>query len=431
MFRWGLLAVALLAPAAAWAAGPPLPSRPPGWHTLGVWRQAEGLPQNTVYSIVQTRDGYIWIGTKGGVARFDGVRFTTFDNTNRDQLRENEVWALLEGDDGSLWIGTYGGGVSRLKDGRFTVLTREDGLADDYVTVLAKDRDGALWIGTDAGVSRFHDGRFTTYTTRDGLPSNSVRAVYGDADGTVWIGTVAGVVRFANGRFEVPHLQGPPLDARGAIVLARHARPALDRDVCGPGPRRERHGSTLYTTQDGLASNRTRQVHGDAAGNLWIVSDRGVDRLTGADQTPSIRHELAAIDVTCVWSDREGSLWVGSGIDGLSRLHQGLFSSYTVADGLADYYVSTILEDRGGRLWVGTRKGLSTVRDGRFVTVEAAQGLAASSSPPSPRTAAGGCGWAPRPACTAPRPAGRFTRVSDHPVAHMLIRARRSRTTTA
>jgi diguanylate cyclase (GGDEF)-like protein/PAS domain S-box-containing protein len=422
LFRWGLLAVALLAPAAAWAAGPPLPSRPPGWHTLGVWRQAEGLPQNTVYSIVQTRDGYIWIGTKGGVARFDGVRFTTFDNTNRDQLRENEVWTLLEGDDGSLWMGTFGGGVSRLKDGRFSVLTREDGLADDYVTVLAKDRDGALWVGTDAGVSRFHDGRFTTYTTRDGLPSNSVRAVHGDADGTVWIGTVAGVVRFANGRFEVPHLQGPPLDGearsfwrdtRGRLWIATYA-----------GLARVENGTvTVYTTQDGLASNRTRQVHGDAAGNLWIVSDRGIDRLVGADQTPSIHHELAAIDVTCVWSDREGSLWVGSGIEGLSRLHQGLFSSYTMADGLADYYVSTILQDRSGRLWVGTRKGLSTVRDGRFVTVEAAQGLGREFVAALTEDRRGRLWVGTETGLYRAAPGGgRFSRVSDDPVAHMLIR---------
>ena len=75
------------------------------WGAAEFFRQPQGLPQNTVLSILQTRDGYLWVGTKGGVSRFDGVRFTTFDDSDKNQLRENEVWALAEGDDGSVWIG--------------------------------------------------------------------------------------------------------------------------------------------------------------------------------------------------------------------------------------------------------------------------------------------------------------------------------------
>ena len=102
------------------------------WPSVQVWRQPQGLPQNSVLSVLQTRDGYLWLGTKGGLSRFDGVRFTTFDDRDKTQLRESEVWALAEGRDGSLWIGTYGGGLSRLKDGKFTVYTTADGLISDY-----------------------------------------------------------------------------------------------------------------------------------------------------------------------------------------------------------------------------------------------------------------------------------------------------------
>ena len=155
------------------------------WRAVDSWKQKHGLPQNSVYQILQTRDGYIWIGTKGGLARFDGVRFTVFDDRNRNQLRDNEIYALAEGDDGSLWIGTFGGGVSRLKDGKFTVLTMHDGLISDFVSNLCKDKEGAIWIATDFGVSRYHNGHFTNYSKKDGLASNAVRALQCDDDGIV------------------------------------------------------------------------------------------------------------------------------------------------------------------------------------------------------------------------------------------------------
>lgn len=160
-------------------------SKESAWHSIDAWRQPQGLPQNSVLAILQTRDGYLWVGTKGGVARFDGVRFTTFDDRNKKQLRESEVWALVEGDDSSLWIATYGGGVSRLKHGQFTVYTTKEGLANDYVAALCKDREGNIWIGTDGGVSRFKDGRFTNYTVKDGLVHNAVRGLYAESDGSV------------------------------------------------------------------------------------------------------------------------------------------------------------------------------------------------------------------------------------------------------
>ena len=178
-------------------------------HGAAVWRQPQGLPQNTVLAILQTRDGYLWVGTKGGLSRFDGVRFTTFDDRDKSQLRENEVWALAEGDDGSVWIGTYGGGLSRFKDGRFTLYTTADGLVNDYVANLHTGSDGSIWIATDGGLSRFKDGRFTSYTVKDGLSHDALRALYTDADGSLWIGTNrGGLSRFSSGRFITESFDG-------------------------------------------------------------------------------------------------------------------------------------------------------------------------------------------------------------------------------
>src|SRR5688572_28300989 len=109
-----------------WAAAARAAEPQAGWHSIESWQQPQGLPQNTVLAVIQTRDGYIWVGTKGGVARFDGVRFKTFDDRSKTELLDSEVQALLEGDDGSLWVGTYGGGLSRYKDGRFTTYTTRD-----------------------------------------------------------------------------------------------------------------------------------------------------------------------------------------------------------------------------------------------------------------------------------------------------------------
>src|SRR5262249_12619943 len=154
-----------------------------------------------VLSGLQTRDGYVWVGTKGGLARFDGVRFTVFgEHTNR-QLHDNEVSALAEGDDGNLWLGTYGGGLTVHPAGRFQTYTTKEGLINNYVSSLSADHEGGLWIGTDGGLSRFVNGRFKNYTVAEGLPHASVRALYADAGGTLWIGTgKGGLARLRNDR---------------------------------------------------------------------------------------------------------------------------------------------------------------------------------------------------------------------------------------
>src|SRR5688572_13114861 len=131
---WMLLSLALLAQREAAAA--PEAGKRLSWHTVQIWAQPQGLPQNSVMTLLQTKDGYLWIGTHGGLSRFDGVRFTTFDDQNTD-LTENEIWGLAEADDGGVWVGTYGGGLSRMKDDKFiATYTVADGLANDFINTL-------------------------------------------------------------------------------------------------------------------------------------------------------------------------------------------------------------------------------------------------------------------------------------------------------
>jgi PAS domain S-box-containing protein len=334
------------------------------WLPIDIWRQSQGLPQNSVKAILQTRDGYMWIGTKGGLARFDGVRFTVFDDRNISQLRESEIWALEEGDDSSLWIGTYGGGLSRLKDGKFTIYTTKEGLSGDAVAELCKGQDGSIWIATEQGLSRFKDERFTNFTVKDGLVSNTVRALYPDSDGSILIGTnKGGINRFKDGKLTTISIE--KLDSR--TVVEEFYRDtegwlwvATSRGLfCLKGDKWE-----IYTTDRGLSSSFTLQVYQDAQGNIWVGNQEGLDKYNAA--TDSFSRTLAAQTINAIYSDREGNLWIGDATDGLSRLRQGLFTTVTADDGLSNNLTTTILQDRKGIVWVGTAKGLAYRQNGKF-----------------------------------------------------------------
>src|SRR5512140_177248 len=172
---------------------------PEDWH-IYTWHTKEGLPQNTVTAIVQTRDGYLWLGTGGGLARFDGVRFRTFGL--EDGLGSVRIAALFEDRRGILWVGTTGGGVSRWENGRLTRLNEGGEFSGTDVESLAADQDGTLWIGTRRGLLRWRDGEFTRMGAQAGLPEGVVRALLLDSTGTLWVSvTYEGLFRGTNGHF--------------------------------------------------------------------------------------------------------------------------------------------------------------------------------------------------------------------------------------
>jgi two-component system sensor histidine kinase/response regulator len=347
------------------------------WLAIDTWRQSQGLPQNSVKAILQTRDGYMWIGTKGGVARFDGVQFTVFDDRDSTQLRENEIWALEEGDDSSLWIGTFGGGLSRLKHGKFTIYTMKDGLIGDTIADLCKDKEGAIWIATDQGLSRFKDERFTNYTVKNGLASNTIRGLYCDPEGTVWIGTnKGGVHKFKDGKISIEIVAG--LDSRTVVEEFCQDRELGLWIATSRGVFRLKDGkTTLYTTRQGLSSDFSLHVYEDAQGNLWVGNQGALDKYNR--DSDSFSQTQSAKGVNAIYADREGSLWIGDSNDGLSRLRQGLFTSYNQADGLASDITMTVLQDRRVNTWIGSAKGLNYFRDGKlglFTLKDSSDGMA-------------------------------------------------------
>src|SRR5260221_11260876 len=126
-----------------------------------IWRTEDGLPQNKIQAIAQTPDGYLWIGTSEGLARFDGIRFVTFDRSNTRAFADDSILALRPARDGSLWIGTEGGGLLHYQDGDWRAFGRNEGLTNGFVRSIYFDRGNTLWIGTDRGFFRFDCERCT------------------------------------------------------------------------------------------------------------------------------------------------------------------------------------------------------------------------------------------------------------------------------
>ncbi|MFQ5571919.1 MAG: two-component regulator propeller domain-containing protein [Rhodothermales bacterium] len=398
------------------------PNKEIAQYARDVWTTDEGLPQNSVNAIVQTRDGYLWLGTYEGLVRFDGVRFTVFDKLNTDAFLDNVVYALHESRDGSLWIGTQAGGLMRYKDGGFQTYTTDDGLSRNFVTSIGEDHDGTLWVGTnDGGVNRFRDGVFTVFTTDDGLSSNAVVSLHVDRRGTLWFGTNGnGLNRYKDGVFTTYTIaEGLSSDVVWAIHEDREG--SLWIGTRGGGLNRLKDGVfTTYTTDDGLSHNHINTLYEDRRGTLWIGTDGGgLTRLCeGRFDTFATRDGLSGDVIWAVLEDREGSLWVGTlggGLNrfknskftvfasgeglshnairaiyedrshdlwigtmggGLNRIHDDTITAYTTADGLSSNSIWALGEDREGGLWIGTRRaGLNRFKDGVFTTYTTADGL--------------------------------------------------------
>ena len=180
---------------ALWAAASPaqVPPRDAGAQYIArAWGTNEGLPQNTVTAIVQTRDGYLWLGTFGGLVRFDGLTFTVFDPGNSPGLASARITALHEDSQRVLWIGTEAG-LTKLEQGRFSSYTRTDGLPIGPVMAVRVDRRGRLWAGTEAGLARFADRRISPPARTEF--TISVYALAESPNGESWAGSWNGVYR--------------------------------------------------------------------------------------------------------------------------------------------------------------------------------------------------------------------------------------------
>ena len=342
------------------------PAKAVSQYSLAAWSTEDGLPHNLVQAIAQTPDGYVWLATQEGLARFDGVRFTVFDRHGTAEMGANDVETLLVSRDGSLWIGVYGGGLLRYRAGVFTSYSGRDGTSPTTISALAEDSAGALWIGTDGdGLYRLRQGSFTRFTAKDGLLGDSVRCLFGDGDGGIWIGTTAGLARRREDRFE-----SYALPLKIATVVSALAVDGGGRTWVGTENGLFRFDAGhLVPAPVPLADDHVRSLLTDRRGAVWIGTDRGLHRVyEGRVQVLTRLEGLTSDAIRTVFEDREGSLWVGA--VGLMQLKDGKIQSYGRAQGLADEDVYAVAPAAGKGLWVGTSGGeIALFAKGRFAPV--------------------------------------------------------------
>jgi signal transduction histidine kinase/ligand-binding sensor domain-containing protein len=381
-----------------------------------IWQTQQGLPQPSVYAVVQTADGRLWLGTQTGLVRFDGVRFIPVREADGVALPDLWVTQLHEDRDHALWIGTDSSGVFRLLNGALTRFSIRDGLPSDSVQCLFEDHDGRLWVCTARGLAHWNGRSFDAFAApsapagagvpaacetsdrrlwiaHDGKtidvwsggreeqrqlamsPSGMIRSMLCAASGDVWVGTSEGVFRLSAQGDD--HLTTADGLADNSVLTMAFARDGAVLVGTNDGFSRVRgHDVESFRSQDGLSQSSVYGLHEDREGTLWVATGHGLNQFLDGRTTPYTTSEgLPSNHTGPVVQDRAGVIWTGTLGAGLSRFDGHRFSTFTTRDGLMSDDVLALATD-GSRLWVGTDRGLNLVHAGRVESM--ARGLPAS-----------------------------------------------------
>jgi ligand-binding sensor domain-containing protein/signal transduction histidine kinase len=375
-----LFAIALTLPADAALR----PDRMQPQYTRTVWRVQDGLPEDTVQALAQATDGSLWIGTTGGLTRFDGTHFKLYGSAALSALSVNSVFCLTLSRDGSLWVGTEGGGLLHLLRNSTKAFGPAEGLTDTFVRSVLEDSHGVVWAGTDNGLFRItgdqakrvempagiaplavHEiaedregniwvggskllsiqgGQLHFYSLPGTYSSNRVKTIFQTADGTLWVGTVGGLQRRIDGKFRrVPEFQAT------VRTLKQTSDGTLWIGTIGKG---------LWTYKDGAFTHLTKLLPGntilkvieDESRQVWVGLQDGLVRLS---QTPVQVIPLPSgsdSDFETISGD-SGGVWVVA--SSVYRIKDGKawLSSFP---GVPNVAARNVFRDRQGDLWIGT-----------------------------------------------------------------------------
>jgi ligand-binding sensor domain-containing protein/signal transduction histidine kinase len=269
----------------------------------------DGINRDVVYSI-DGRPGELWVGRqRGGLTqlRFDESAITAKTYTEADGLAQNSVYSVYRARDGTVWAGTLSAGVSMLRNGKFTNFSVANGLASNTIASIVEGSDGTMWFATPSGISAVSREHWTSYGIRDGLPSENVNCLFEDSRGVLWAGTASGIAFLNGGAFHVPprepdslrtQILGLAEDRYGSLWMATSGRvlrvnaQTLVKGLSDEGDVRE------FGLADGLRGlegvKRHRSVVTDSEGRIWFSLNRGISvvdpaRLT-RDSAPAIVH---------------------------------------------------------------------------------------------------------------------------------------------
>ena len=387
------------------------------------WSVRDGFLGAMPNAIAQTADGYLWIGTVGGLVRFDGVRFVAWTPPGGKQLPSPHVLSLRAARDGSLWIGTLAGlshwvnqDLINYQSGRGRIVSiLEDHNAMIWITRVApsdgggplcqvvgtgmrchgkaegvpasyndggplvEDAAGQLWMGSTTTLVHGKPGSFSAYTLSALKATEGMQGVAGLAanpDGSLWVGTLPsgpglGLQQMVRGVWKpsvLPGLDGSTL-AVSTLFLDRDN--ALWIGTAQQGIYRI-HGQNVdsFRGTDGLSGDAVFAFFQDREGNLWVATSKGLDMFRDRRvATFSTREGLRTEEVVSVVAARNGTIWIGG--DGtLDALRQNRVSSILAGKGLPGSQVTSLLEDRAGRLWVGVDNTLWRYESGTFTRID-------------------------------------------------------------
>jgi len=389
------------------------------------WRLQDGAFSGRPNAIVQTADGYVWIGTGAGLVRFDGVRFTPWSPPAGEQLPSSRIASLLSARDGSLWIGTAEG-LSRWSNGRLSPYLNRPGYITSIIedhngtiwivrvrapdtagslcqvagnelhcygkadgvfapagsAAVAEDAFGSLWVGYDTGLLRWKSGASTVYSP-NGLKSNAgitgVTGIVARPDGSVWVGmglsgAGLGLEQIVNGKwkpFVTPELDGSTLEVT-ALFLDR--KNALWVGTLKQGIYRIYHDKVEhFASTEGLSGDWVHNFFEDREGNVWIANSKGIDDLRDTPVAAFSTLEGLGTEIDSVLAARDGTVWIG-GADFLAALRHNIVSSVQTGKGLPGSQVTSIFEDHAGRLWVGIDRTLTIYTNGTFRRIDRRDG---------------------------------------------------------
>lgn len=389
-------------------------SSPLDTYTERTWQMQDGLPEQIVQAFAQTADRYLWIGTTGGLLRFDGERFVLYNRENTPAFRDNNIFCLTVSRDNTLWIGTEGGGLIRYRGGVFHPISDGEGLTNAFVRSVHEDANGRMWVGTDDGLFRLAGERFERMDGRNGVPAVAVHAIYEDrshrlwvggsrllslggseaveyrlpgegsqnrvksivetSDGTMWVGTVSGLERMqraaASGkRFERVR------EVSGTIRFLRETSDGrLWIGTIGHGLQICSQGRFFrVTAPQRLPSNTVLNLFEDAERNIWVGTQAGMLRLSETPVRTVSLPDAPDSDAETVYQDVDGDVWIAAA--NLFRSHNGKTTAVRFA-GLAGVRVRNVFRDREGTLWIGTEgRGVYHQVGGQLIHYTTTEGL--------------------------------------------------------
>lgn len=353
----------------------------PTQHLKDRFARATGLPSETLWLARQGPQGYLWLGTKNGLVRYDGISFRTFNTQTDGAFRSNDIRVFTWADDGTLWLGSYGGGALRRTTEGWKALGMAEGLASDTVYDIYIDDDNSVWLATGGGVSRYKDGEIDSWSVKDGLADQRVFKIAPAADGSLWFSTLTnGLSRYHDGKFS--SFSGDEwLEAPQVHLLFRDSRLGLlAGTVTG----------AIYQLDSGKPVRLQRspfkqalpfeEVLRDADGNLWLGTyGKGLWRLSATGELVKFPLEDGNSSyVFDLFEDNEHNIWAST-MAGLYRLRDSHFLPFGRPEGISDStYVVTGAP--GGSVYAGTETaGLFQIDDHTTTAIDESDGLASQS----------------------------------------------------